>query len=86
MAKANQLLDSAGWMDSNNDGVREKDGKDLAFTASTNAGNQVRESYLTALQEFWSKIGVKMTTQLQPFPQLVDRITTSHDLETALLG
>jgi peptide/nickel transport system substrate-binding protein len=85
-AKANELLDSAGWVDSNNDGVREKDGKDLAFTAYTNAGNQVRESYLTALQEFWSKIGVKMTPQLEPFPQLVDRITTSHDFEMALLG
>ena len=85
-AKANQLLDDAGWVDSNNDGVREKDGKDMAFTAYTNAGNQVREAYLTAIQEYWSKIGVKMTPQLEPFPQLVDRITTTHDFEVVLLG
>ena len=84
--KAKQLLQQAGWTDTNGDGTVDKGGKELAFTMYTNAGNQVREAYLTALQEFWAQIGIKMTPQLEPFPALVDRITVSRDFEAYLLG
>jgi len=83
--KAMQLLDDAGWT-VGSDGVREKDGQRLAFTMYTNAGNQVRESYLTVLQEYWAEIGVEMTPQLEPFPSLVERITETFDFEAFLLG
>lgn len=33
--KANQLLADAGWVDSNNDGILDKDGQNLAFTIDT---------------------------------------------------
>jgi peptide/nickel transport system substrate-binding protein len=83
--KAMQLLDDAGWT-VGSDGIREKDGQRLAFTMYTNAGNQVRESYLTVLQEYWSEIGVEMTPQLEPFPALVERITQTFDFEAFLIG
>lgn len=82
---AAQLLDDAGWV-VGADGIREKDGQRLAFTMYTNAGNQVRESYLTVLQEFWAAIGVEMTPQLEPFPSLVERITETFDFEAYLIG
>ena len=34
LAKANALLDEAGWKDTDNDGVRDKDGKKLSYTLS----------------------------------------------------
>ncbi|HEX5164097.1 MAG TPA: ABC transporter substrate-binding protein, partial [Thermomicrobiales bacterium] len=83
--KAKQLLDDAGWVEGS-DGIREKDGQRLAFTMYTNAGNQVREQYLTVLQEYWSAIGVEMTPQLEPFPALVERITETFDFEAYLIG
>ncbi|CAN5787575.1 peptide-binding protein [soil metagenome] len=82
---ARELLDSAGWVEGG-DGVREKDGQRLAFTMYTNAGNTVREQYLTIMQEQWSEIGVEMTPQLEPFPALVERITETFDFEVFLVG
>jgi len=83
--KAKQMLDDAGWT-VGGDGTREKDGQQFAFSMYTNAGNQDREAYLTALQEFWDQIGVKMTPQLEPFPSLVDRIQNTKDFEAFLIG
>jgi peptide/nickel transport system substrate-binding protein len=83
--KAKELLDGAGWVEGS-DGVREKDGVQLAFTMYTNAGNTVREQYLTIMQEQWSEIGVEMTPQLEPFPALVERITETFDFEAFLIG
>lgn len=83
--KAKSLLDESGWV-AGPDGVRAKDGKKLEFTMYTNAGNNVREQYLVAAQEYWNEIGVKMTPQLEPFPELVDRITETHDFDIFLIG
>jgi peptide/nickel transport system substrate-binding protein len=84
--KAMQLLDDAGWTDTNGDGTRDKDGQELAFTMNGIAGNAVAEATLTALQEFWAQIGVKMTPALEPFPALVERIAQSFDFEAFLVG
>ena len=82
---AKQLLNDAGWFEGA-DGVREKVGQRLAFTMYTSAGNQVRESYLTVLQEYWAEIGVEMTPQLEPFPVLIERLTETMDFEAFLVG
>lgn len=84
--QAMQLLEDAGWTDTDGDGVREKDGQRLSFTMYTNAGNNVREQYLVAMQQYWAEIGVEMTPQLEPFPELVDRVTETHDFDIFLLG
>lgn len=43
-AKAQQLLEDAGWIDSNGDGVREKDGKDLEVEIFQSA-NMAKDLY-----------------------------------------
>ncbi len=57
MAQANALLDAAGWIDSDGDGVRDKDGKvlRLLFQTSTNA---VRQDFQAVIKQWWSQIGV----------------------------
>lgn len=84
--KAVELLTEAGWTDSDGDGIVDKDGVPMSFTAYTNAGNLEREAYLTAMQEYWREIGVDMEIQLEEFGALVERITTTYDFDVVLLG
>jgi len=63
-ARARALLDSAGWHDRDNDGVRERNGKRLAFTLITQAGFAVRENVSQALQRMWRDVGVDAQVQL----------------------
>ncbi len=58
IAGANALLDAAGWIDSDGDGVRDKDGVALRilFQTSTNA---VRQTFQAAIKSWWSEIGVE---------------------------
>jgi peptide/nickel transport system substrate-binding protein len=62
--RARALLDSAGWLDRDNDGVRERNGKRLVFTLITQAGFAVRENVSQALQRMWRDVGVDAQVQL----------------------
>ncbi|WP_322892037.1 MULTISPECIES: peptide ABC transporter substrate-binding protein [unclassified Yoonia] len=55
---ANALLDEAGWVDSNGNGIRDKDGVELniLFQTSTNA---VRQDFQALIKDMWSQIGVE---------------------------
>jgi peptide/nickel transport system substrate-binding protein len=59
-AAAMALLDEAGWVDSNGDGTRDKDGVELALRYSTTAGNELREAIQVVVQQSMAEIGVKM--------------------------
>jgi peptide/nickel transport system substrate-binding protein len=79
--QARALLEEAGWVDSNGDGVVEKDGVDLSFTLlnlptdSWNRAAQVVQSYL-------ADVGVKMEIQIMEFASLLDLASTAeHDAE-----
>jgi peptide/nickel transport system substrate-binding protein len=64
VARARALLDEAAWRDSNGDGIREHDGKPLAFTLITQAGFAVRESVAQVLQRQFREIGADMSISL----------------------
>jgi peptide/nickel transport system substrate-binding protein len=61
---ARRLLDAAGWRDTNGDGIRDKDGKNLSFTMITQAGFAVRENVSQAMQRMWRDVGVDATIRL----------------------
>jgi peptide/nickel transport system substrate-binding protein len=65
--KANALLDEAGWVDSDNDGVREKDGEKLSldwlvYTDSTWPGTLSGMAY-----DSWKQIGVELNIKQMDF-------------------
>jgi peptide/nickel transport system substrate-binding protein len=84
-AKANSLLDAAGWV-KGPDGIRAKDGLPLKFEMHTNAGNKQRESLLQVMQQSWKDIGVDATPKLIQFPQLVTEIVSTRDFDMFLVG
>ena len=84
-AKAEQLLDGAGWA-KGADGIRAKDGVKLKFRMDTNAGNKQRESMLTIMQQSWKDIGVDATPNLIQFPQLVTEIVDTRAFDMFLVG
>jgi peptide/nickel transport system substrate-binding protein len=84
-AKAESLLDGAGWM-KGSDGIRAKNGQKLKFTMITNAGNKQRESMLTVMQQSWKDIGVDATPSLIQFPQLVSQIVSIRTFDVFLVG
>lgn len=59
-ARARKLLTEAGWIDSDGDGIRDRDGVPLTLTVSTTAGRRNRERTEVVLQEQYRKIGVDL--------------------------
>ncbi|MEC3863225.1 peptide ABC transporter substrate-binding protein [Mesobacterium sp. TK19101] len=55
---AKALLESAGYVDSDGDGIREKDGVKLSVLYQTST-NAVRQDFQALIKEWWGEIGVE---------------------------
>ena len=55
---ANKLMDEAGIVDTDGDGIREFEGKPLAIMYQT-ATNRVRQDYQILIKQWWSEIGIE---------------------------
>jgi peptide/nickel transport system substrate-binding protein len=60
---AKQMLKSAGWVDSDGDGVLDKNGRKFEFTLHYNIGNKTREYAATVIQQNLKQLGIKVTLQ-----------------------
>jgi peptide/nickel transport system substrate-binding protein len=85
LAKANQMLDDAGWK-KGPDGTRAKGGVKMEWELRTNAGNKVRETLITVLADQWKQIGANVATKPVQFPQLVTQLSQTRDFDMILLG
>ena len=56
---AKSLLEEAGWVDSNGDGVREKDGQDLVITYGTTI-REIRQDTQAVVQQMLAEVGIKV--------------------------
>jgi len=84
-AKAESLLDAAGWM-KGADGIRANNGVKLSFELNTNAGNKVRENLVAIMQQQWHDIGVDATPRPIAFQTLVTQIRATHTFQVILIG
>ncbi len=84
-AKANKMLDEAGWV-KGSDGIRAKDGVRLAFKLEASAGNLTLSNIMQVVQQNWKEIGVDATPTAVQFTQLVTELTDSRDFDIILIG
>ncbi|MEM9434824.1 MAG: peptide ABC transporter substrate-binding protein [Pseudomonadota bacterium] len=54
---AKAMLEEAGWVDSNGNGTRDKDGVELQVLYQTST-NAVRQDFQALIKQWWSEIGV----------------------------
>jgi peptide/nickel transport system substrate-binding protein len=60
VAQAQQLLQAAGWVDTNGDGIREKGGKPLRVEVEYSSADPVRADALVFIQQEVRKVGIDM--------------------------
>lgn len=85
-AEAEDLLNSAGWVDRNQDGWREKGSQPLEFTMKTNADNKLRSDALVMIQADLAEVGIKAKPELLEFGKLVEGVLQRRDFDTVLLS
>ncbi len=71
---AAQMLEDAGWVDTDGDGVREKDGQILALNLLTNAGNTTREDLGVLVQDQLNGVGFDITFEAIDFGTMVGQM------------
>lgn len=87
--RAAQLLDEAGWIDRDQDGVRERtiDGKKIPLRIEilVNSGNEVRLQIAQILKQEAEKVGIQVDIQSLEWSVFLER-TKKHDFDAYIGG
>ncbi len=84
--KARSLLAQAGWIDTDGDGVREKNGRPFRFTLVTNQGNDQRIKTAQILQYVWQQLGIDVQIQVQEWRTFLENTLYPRNFEAYILG
>ena len=85
--RANEILDSIGWIDTDGDGIREDNvGNEIEFTLATNDGNTVRQKVTLLIRDGLEEIGIRVDYEIVEFGSLVSQLTTSYDWEAIVIA
>jgi peptide/nickel transport system substrate-binding protein len=83
------LLESAGWVDRDGDGVRENaDGVPLSFEIKYNQGNDTRQDVAEIMQAQLSEVGIAAQPRVVEFTTLINQLTdpAQRDFEGVVMG
>jgi peptide/nickel transport system substrate-binding protein len=81
--RAERMLAQEGWIDRDGDGIREKDGRPLSFTLTTNPGNSVRWEAMLMIQEHLRRVGVEARPELVEYNKL-NAMNLAHEYDATL--
>lgn len=85
LVEAQRTLESAGWVDADGDGVRERGADRLEFELATSAGNERRESAVQIIERQLADVGVLARIRPEEFNALFGRVL-GRDYSAVLLG
>ena len=85
-AKARALLAEAGWTDSDNDGVLDKDGRPMAFSIITNQGNTQRIKTGVIIQQRLKEIGIKVDLRTVEWAAFIQEFVDKGRFDALILG
>ncbi|MCB1213879.1 MAG: peptide-binding protein [Deltaproteobacteria bacterium] len=74
--KAIELLEEAGWVDSNGNGIRDKDGVEFEFTFLIPSGRDFYEKLATILKKDLEKAGISMKIENMEWSIFVQKLHT----------
>jgi peptide/nickel transport system substrate-binding protein len=71
---AASLLEEAGWVDSDGDGIREKDGVKLTLALTTFSGNPSVDASTVLIQDQLGRVGFEITLDVIEFSSMLDKL------------
>jgi peptide/nickel transport system substrate-binding protein len=84
-AKAKALLKEAGFVDSNDDGILERDGKPFSFEIITNQ-NKEREKSAVLIQRRLKDVGIQVNIRAIEWASFISRFIKTGDFDVVVLG
>jgi peptide/nickel transport system substrate-binding protein len=87
LEEARKILDEAGLIDRDGDGIRENEqGTPLAFTLLTNSDSRERIATANILVDDLARVGIKCTLTPSEFNSVITKVSSSYDYESMYLG
>ena len=83
--QARNLLEGAGWTDTNGDGIRDKNGKPLQLSLLTNTDNPERVRVAQLVKEQLAQLGLQIQFIPQSFQQVTDALLGQR-FDMAVIG
>lgn len=82
--EARRILTAAGWVDTDGDGVRERDGVRASFVLVTNP-NRWREDIMTLVQADLAEVGIEVRPRVREAQSLLQAVTSPERRFDALV-
>jgi peptide/nickel transport system substrate-binding protein len=82
---ARRILAEKGWVDSDRDGVLDKDGRPLEFEMTTNQGIQLRADIMTMVQQYLRRVGIKVNARILEWNTFMEEIIDG-EFDSCVLG
>lgn len=87
LGKAREILNSAGFIDRNHDGILEDErGNNIEFNLYTNSGSNERMQIAAIIRHDLEKLGMKVNFLALEFNNLVSKLTSDYNWDAIILG
>lgn len=81
-----KLLKEAGWIDSNGDGILDREGVEFEFEIITNKGNEQREKAATVIQRRLAEVGMKVSIKVVEWAAFINSFIDKKNFDAVILG